>query len=79
MAKNFIDFIYDVGKDGQLLADYVATEPTVPALKVFFGRKGKEYAITDGDLEKLAQAKKDSRNRLAFSQEAFTPLDVKTY
>lgn len=72
MAKNFIDFINDVGKDGKLLAEYLATEPTKDALKAFFGRLGQGiYAIADDDLEKLAHAKGHSSGKLAFLQAAF--------
>jgi hypothetical protein len=71
MSKDFIDFISDAGKDGVLLAGYLATSPTKAALGAFFDGKG--YTITDPDLIKLVEAKKNSKNRVFYGQEAFTP------
>ena len=71
MDKGFIDFISDAGTDGALLAEYVATNPTKSALAAFFGGKG--YTIADTDLIKLAGAKKLSKDRVSWSQQAFTP------
>lgn len=71
MVKDFIDFISDAGKDGQLLANYLATAPTKAALKAFF--EDNKYTIEDDDLVKLVEAKKLSKTRLFFGQEAFTP------